>query len=89
MPKLYNINTEDPPFDVVYIGRPSDFGNPFEVGVAGNRQQCVDAHRRWVLQQPDLIAQIKKQLRGKDLSCWCAPKACHGDTLLEIANADE
>lgn len=27
------------------------------------------------------------ELRGKDLVCWCAPKHCHADVLLEIANA--
>lgn len=30
---------------------------------------------------------IKRELRGKDLACWCAPdQACHADVLLEIAN---
>lgn len=29
----------------------------------------------------------KRELRGKDLACWCAPQACHADVLLEIANA--
>lgn len=30
----------------------------------------------------------RRELRGKDLSCWCAlSKKCHADTLLEIANA--
>lgn len=28
------------------------------------------------------------ELRGKDLACWCpVGAACHGDALLEIANA--
>jgi hypothetical protein len=26
------------------------------------------------------------ELRGRDLFCWCAPEACHGDALLELAN---
>ena len=26
------------------------------------------------------------ELRGKDLLCWCAPEACHGDLLLKQAN---
>jgi hypothetical protein len=26
------------------------------------------------------------ELRGLDLVCWCAPKACHGDVLLKLAN---
>jgi len=27
------------------------------------------------------------ELRGKVLGCWCAPKACHGDVLVSLANA--
>lgn len=31
--------------------------------------------------------EIKCELRGKDLACWCPlDKECHADTLLEIAN---
>ena len=26
------------------------------------------------------------ELKGKVLGCWCAPQACHGDTLAELAN---
>ena len=28
----------------------------------------------------------KKELKGKTLGCFCAPKACHGDILLALAN---
>lgn len=27
------------------------------------------------------------ELKGKDLVCWCAPKPCHADILLELANS--
>ncbi len=27
-------------------------------------------------------------LRGKDLICFCKPKRCHGDSILEKANRD-
>ena len=33
-----------------------------------------------------LRSEIKENLAGKDLYCWCAPKECHGDVILEIAN---
>jgi hypothetical protein len=26
------------------------------------------------------------ELTGKVLGCWCAPKACHGDVLVKLAN---
>lgn len=32
--------------------------------------------------------EIREELRGKNLACWCPPGApCHADVLLEIANA--
>ncbi len=34
------------------------------------------------------VADIKRELRGKNLACWCAlDQPCHADVLLEIANA--
>jgi len=27
------------------------------------------------------------KLRGSDLVCFCAPRPCHGDLLLRLANA--
>jgi Domain of unknown function (DUF4326) len=29
---------------------------------------------------------VLDELRGKDLLCFCAPAACHGDLLLRLAN---
>lgn len=34
------------------------------------------------------VEDVKRELRGKDLACWCPLDApCHADVLLEIANA--
>lgn len=39
------------------------------------------------LEEKGLIETIKKELRGKNLACWCAlDKPCHVDILLKIAN---
>ena len=35
----------------------------------------------------DLHAQVRDQLRGRDLVCYCAPLPCHGELLLRLANA--
>jgi hypothetical protein len=33
---------------------------------------------------------IRSELRGRDLVCWCPPdQPCHADVLLEIANGGE
>ena len=71
----------------VYIGRPSKFGNPFVIGRDGNREQVIEKYAQWLATRPDLIKAAKHELRGKDLVCFCAPKACHGDVLLRIANS--
>lgn len=70
----------------VYIGRPSKWGNPFYLGEDGTREEVIDKYRAWIATQPDLIRAAQAELRGKILGCWCAPRACHGDVLLEIAN---
>lgn len=70
----------------VYIGRPSKFGNPFAIGRNGSRERVVEKYERFLLSRPDLIEAAKRELKGKNLICWCAPYACHGDVLLRIAN---
>ena len=69
----------------VYIGRPSKWGNPFAIGRDGDRQQVIAKFRAWVVEQPDLMADLH-ELRGKRLGCFCAPLACHGDVLAELAD---
>jgi len=46
----------------------------------------IERYRAWLLSQPDLVARARRELAGKDLVCWCAPLACHGDVLIEVAN---
>jgi hypothetical protein len=72
----------------VYIGRPSEWGNIFEIGKDGTREEVIEKYRQWVVQQPHLMAKIK-ELKGKVLGCWCHPKLCHGDVLVELANKEE
>ena len=70
----------------VYIGRPGPFGNPFKIGPDGTREEVVEKYAEWVLTQPELLAKIRSELKGKVLGCWCAPKLCHGDIIAELAN---
>ena len=83
---VYN-KYRNPPADAVYIGRGSPFGNPFVIGKDGDRDEVCDKFERFIMRKPVLIARIKRVLRGKDLICFCAPKRCHGETLLRIANS--
>lgn len=86
MPRVLNKKTDFIPEDAVYIGRPSVFGNPFVIGVDGNRNEVIAKYRRYIALNIGLRKQIINELKGKDLVCWCSPKPCHGDVLLEIAN---
>ncbi len=90
--------------EIVYVGRPSIWGNPYTTSPAG-----VDLFERWLLEgwsgmqysrwqdgawrdsstRREEILRRLPELRGKNLSCWCPlDQACHGDTLLRIANEE-
>jgi hypothetical protein len=69
----------------VYIGRPSKWGNPFEIGIDGTREQVIAKYRDWIQTQSELMEALP-ELQGKRLGCWCHPKPCHGDVLAELAN---
>ena len=92
--KVWNKRQNNIPSDAVYVGRPTKWGNPFtHMGgtlakfVVANRDEAVDQYEQWLLQQPELVAQAKKELVGKDLICWCAPQRCHADVLMKVANS--
>lgn len=70
----------------VYIGRGSKWGNPFVIGRDGDRETVIAKHARWLRGQHHLLRALD-ELRGRDLICFCAPLACHGDLLRRLANA--
>lgn len=87
--------------DAALVARPSKWGNPFTVDDYHSRELAVDAFRAMVndpmsrahcdYPEPD---EIRAELVGHDLACWCplvdkdgSPVPCHADVLLEIANA--
>lgn len=76
------------PFDV-YIGRPSKWGNPFVIGVDGTRAEVIEKYRSWLEDRVISRRLNLDELRGKTLGCWCAPKPCHGDVLLEMLDLFE
>lgn len=54
----------------------------------GTRAEVIEKYRRWLCDAPE-AAKLRAdlhQLRGHDLVCWCAPRRCHGDVLLALAN---
>lgn len=87
MPKVLNKYKDSIPENSIYIGRPSKWGNPFSIGKHGNREEVIKQYREWIMKKPQLIKEARIELKGKDLVCFCAPKLCHGDVLLEIVNS--
>lgn len=85
-PKVYNKHHNDVPAGAVYIGRGSKWGNHYVIGQDGARAEVIARYKESLLQNKKLLSEVKTELAGKCLICFCAPLACHGDVLLEIAN---
>jgi len=67
----------------VYIGRGSKWGNPYKIGVDGTRSEVIEKYRNYILNNKELLNDLP-ELKGKILGCWCYPKRCHGEVLLEL-----
>lgn len=77
---------------IVYVGRPSKWGNPF---IDLERQNAVNWFVAWLNRKyfinkcAPTDEEIQKELKGKNLSCWCkVGEPCHADILLKIANSN-
>lgn len=80
------------PENTVKVCRPGPFGNPYKVGDPGIKTNA-DAKTAffnftWRTSQGiALSSRASRELRGKNLACWCAlGSPCHADVLLQIAN---
>ena len=81
------------PEGAVYVGRPTKWGNPYKVTPDCTAEEAVSLYRQTIERGPRNLCEfpdcfdIRAELRGKDLACWCPlDQACHADVLLEIAN---
>lgn len=81
----------------VIVARGSKWGNPCRVEGDIDREYASAAYANWIsggLIERDLygpppsIGEIRAELAGKDLACWCDHTGhCHADVLLHVANA--
>lgn len=90
------------PANTIYVGRPSKWGNPIKIGVVNtlpqsfmhvvkNNDEAVRAYTEWIYedQRDEFREEIRKELKGKNLCCWCKlTEKCHADVLLRIANEE-
>ncbi len=67
------------------IGRGSIGGNRFIMGKDGDRNSVCNKYEIELKEKPDLIKRIP-ELKGHVLGCYCAPRRCHGNTLLKYTS---
>lgn len=102
-PRTRVVNVKSKEAFNVYIGRvngryglrQSKWANPFRIGDAHpienrpmTRADTIAWYREYALQQPGFVAEVRAELRGKVLGCWCKPSPCHGDVLAELADRE-
>jgi len=85
-PRIYNKNTDTIPDDAVYVDRSTPWGNPYRIGPDGDFEQVKKLYIQYLIDNPALIKDIRKNLKGKDLICWCHPDPCHSALILKLAN---
>lgn len=78
---------KDEKYDV-YIGRGSAWGNPYAIGIDGDREEVIrkyqyDFDRGYLKSNKEQLL----TLRGKTLGCHCKPAVCHGDILANYLNS--
>lgn len=86
--------------EVRFCGRPGPFGNPFLVSEHGP-DGAVALYWAWLAEpaQAPLVEHVRRELRGRDLACWCPlvgpdwrwldpPPPCHVDVLLDVARGE-
>jgi hypothetical protein len=87
------------PEGAIVVSRPGKWGNPYE----GDRSAAVELFRAMLsmlragfpldVTYPS-DAEIRAELAGRDLACWCPlpaegePDICHAAVLIELANCD-
>lgn len=89
------------PPNTVYVGRPTKWGNDHYIG--GEIREYIAESGQWERRKAtaaDAVnffeadmhgrkGEIQRELRGKNLACWCPlDQPCHADVLLRMANED-
>ena len=87
MEKTRVVNLRKEPYDI-YVGRAGkgqsgEFGNPFK---DGTKSEVIEQYRKYfserIATDPEFRFRVRA-LKGKTLGCFCAPKACHADIIVE------
>jgi hypothetical protein len=72
------------PSNVIYVGRPSKWGNPFKIGKHGTREEVVAKYETWLQNKLAEDYAFLSELKGHDIACWCKPEElCHADIIMK------
>lgn len=83
--KHYNVKPSD-----IYIGRGSKYGNPYRIGIDGNRDDVIrkyEDHLNQMLDDGTITVEELSDMYGFNLVCFCKPLPCHGDILIRYIKA--
>ena len=78
--------------DVVRIDRTTTFGNPFMMRTEADRFEVIRKYRKYFydrLRKDPVFYKKVLALKGKKLGCWCKPKPCHGDVIVEFLEGNQ
>lgn len=93
MTKVINLLRREP-YDI-YIGRAGHgkdgyFGNPFQIGIDGTREEVIEKFRVYFYDRVANDQEFNRRLmalEGKTLGCFCKPATCHGDIIAEYVDS--
>lgn len=81
---VFHVDQKKP--GAVRIDRSTPWGNPYRIGIDGNRDEVCDRFEAYATKRSEEDPEWLKPLKGRLLECHCAPKRCHGETLWRLAN---
>ena len=64
----------------------SKWHNPYKVGEKYSRKTSLEKYKEYILDKIKNNPEIYnlKELKGKNLGCWCHPELCHGHVLRDL-----
>lgn len=65
----------------------AEFGSEERARLFSIGRHKIHLLRPYSIIVPLTVEDVVRELRGRDLACWCRlDQPCHGDTLLDLAN---
>ena len=97
MPSVVNVTglKGDARQGILYCGRlwagwpASALGNPFRLKNVPDRRAALACYRSWLerkirARDPAVLAALAEIQEDSVLGCWCFPKSCHADVIIEV-----